>query len=885
MAGEKFKLKFADGIEVETREFDGWDDAVFTLKQHDDGHGRDDFFGSDGEGKAGNVVYSPDMEKTAPFFKKLLREDDVNGFEAVVKQVISDDDSEMELEVDFAGATSNQIDSFRTSLIQNTELQIYKRRMQTKINGFSNRTLDSEPIEPLTTQRLLFNAYPYVQVSKWKQGAPINHFAGGSFYASYFQGIEEFGIDDTLTPFGYTSGLGDVETAVNMFKYVRSANNLEQVKIKVNCDIDFHYNVTGGSGSTSARISLICAVFTEPYDIFQAGSIRFEVYSKQITGNTDQVFHLPEEFIFDVPSVSRGQCISVFWGFDWDSPQHTAEPKTRWEFKSTSMEITATSLAYNTIIRAIRLIDVMRYAVKSASGLDIVAPRFDVGGEFYELMASSGNLMRLKIDEPFYITNEDVLKILRQFKADYELTPDEIVYFGLFEDFYQDIEIAYFDANRQDVSFELAKNPKFMCNRAKMKFNSFEAQRENTQPNTYDEVHGEAEWSFANRSVENVHEVEIGWTMSARSIEEARRAAIEKASDTATNRDTNLFGLDTTTAPLQNTNALTFTERDELQHFYDEEANQLHLRNQGNFSWLQLGMTANDPNSLLVINTNPAQPNQGSYLINEVSNGEVILTPIGANPSTNNDGIRFTTFTYLIDVNNIDAVVRVGGNATGIANADRYPNLNYTLGQSRKKWHDRYLATMNHYRRGSKLRTAFYQNNPNAVISGQREGGVISEDYPDGGITLPEPILTPVLYKNISFSGNDIRLKTFIELSKKARSVRGFVSFVDNRGHLHKFYIKSMSWQNAGDLLLFEEGEQKYEPSEINIYRDSQGVVHIGNSYQDTAIRFEAVGEEEYAIKDQNGRLLYNPFFWHRISINGNLAGSKNQLIEWVSNL
>ena len=48
----------------------------------------------------------------------------------------------------------------------------------------------------------------------------------------------------------------------------------------------------------------------------------------------------------------------------------------------------------NSIAPSFRLVDVMRQVVKSISGLDITAPRFEVGGDFYDNRLLNGNSFR-----------------------------------------------------------------------------------------------------------------------------------------------------------------------------------------------------------------------------------------------------------------------------------------------------------------------------------------------------------------------------------------------------------------------------------------------------------------------------------------------------------
>lgn len=876
MANEQFYLRFNNDVSptnIPTDEFAGWDKAKLTIQQRADGFGRDEMF------NATNAEYEPDSNHQFP---KLLQADNQDGFEAdVVQGIISEDgETTSEFQLDFGGSTTDQVNSIEFPLVQNNKLQLLKQRLKTKVNVFSDKTLDGENIEPINLLRVLFKAYPYMQLSEWKQSKSITLNAGGSRYASFFQSIQEYGIQDTLTPFQSFSNIGGFSAAVNLFEYIRAQNNLVDTLVTVNTDIDFEYRFSSGNSNSRASIKLWYFVHDEPYNTGDPiGPDDSDiVYTKELTGTTDQDFHLPEEITFTIPFIERGKLVSIFWAFDWDNGEGGIPEGTRWIFNSTAMTMLANSYAYNTVIPVPRLYHVMEYWCKSVAGLDIDAERFNEGGEFWDLVLGNGNLFRLK--EDFKVTGEELLSGLKQFKADYELTPEMKVFFGIFEDFYRDVEIARLKDNRQFQNFKKTYNERFKCNEFRIKFDQYESQRENTQLNTEDEIHGEYEALFANKFVENTHEVNIGWVLSARTQERMIRAAIEEASTAATNNDDTLFLRDITTQGLDNTNAIAFTERAYLQHQYDEDTNTLYLRNDGSFSWIALGIGTTQP---FVITTNPSQDNDGIYQVEAVEDGELTLTPTAASPDDNNDGARWTRFTYLIDTGTLDAITHTtedGVTASGIYNPDKYPNKRLSLGQTIEKYHKSYLATINLHRKNDYLRTTFYKNNPNAIINGLREGGVVTTEYPDGGKELEGAILGTGLYTDITFFGNENTLSKWMQIAYDIRTIRGYITFEDNLGHLHRFFPKDAVWDNAEKMIVFNQGEEKYEPYIINIYRVDDNYIKVG-SYDVTQLKYRFEGEN-LIVMDRENQRLYNPIFWNRVAVNGNVAESLNQLEEWL---
>jgi hypothetical protein len=901
MAGENFYLRFENDPTAENipmgSEFIGWDNAKLMMKQRDGGFARDESF------DASEAEYVPGR---GHFLDKMLQTFDEHGFEMKVKQGVVSEDRTIEYDIDGGGEKTNELASFTAPLIQGGKLQLLKDRFETKINLFSSRTLDGDLIAPLVPENVLYYSYPTVDISKWEQSEPLVSRAGGSRYVSFFQSIKQSDIADTLTPFFYTSGLGNQVTAVNTFKYIRAKDNLKDIQIKVDLDIDFIYRTIAGSPSDSAYIELRWFIFDEPYTNAQPGSQFGTAYTKTITGTASQDFHLPNTLTFNIPAIGRNQCLSLFWALDWDNshlpddgcsnsdvfnPQQSCgNPSTGtfWRFNDTKMQITATRESYNTVVPMLRLYDIIKYWVKSASGLDIDAPRFAPGGEFYSIRNANGNLFRLKKNEPFYITGKMIMdSIGSQFLADYESNwGDASIFFGVFEDFYQDVEIALFKSN-QFKEFSKTMNPRFMVNDVGVKFSKYESQRENTAQNTIDEVHGEYEGLMPNKKAKNTYSRTIEWAMSARYLERNRRAAIEETSSTATNDDDTLFAIDVNDQGASGTNAIPFTEQSYLQHRYTESTNKLSLKNDGSFSWLSLGIGTIQP---FVITTNPTQKNQGIYSVYSVSDSELILIPgNGSNPTDGNDGERNTRYTYLIDTSTITGTTwrNEGLTVQGLSNSDKYPNLRFSLGQSIDKYHKRYLSTMLYYRSDEYLRTTFYKNNPNAVINGIREGGEIRSAYPEGSIGGVTPILTPVLYQGITFVGDDITLATWDKLVEKIRTIRGYIRFVDNRGVVRKFYPKIGGWSVKDEAIVFDEGEEKFEPYIINISRADQEYININNEYQVTQLRYEKTGEAglEYRIMDRENQLLYNPIWYKRIYVNGQEPSSQNELEQWLTSL
>jgi len=891
MAQETFYLRFeneTDPVNLPSDEIFGWDKANFQLKQDENRFGRDVVL---------NTSECEYTDRREHYVDKMLHTFDKNGFESKIIQGINADGQNIELQIDAKGMETNEIDSVKTpGLIQDTESLLLKRRMKTKVFLQNPLTIDNAEITPPTIEKIILKAYPILQTSRWEADAGKFILSGRGFFGapSFFnviKGARESEIQNSLGvwlkdyvfPLENTTNYGMDNP--DQFKSLEAINALEEVTAVLDLDILCEYL---GSEITDAPAQIQGFFVKGPGELFDNigdPSKRFEFFNSGVLGpqpgSAPDVteYHFQGQVTVNIGKINRGEFLWFY--FRHGAGNYSTGVKTT--FNSASLKLTASSVSYNTVIPCYRLYDVMKYVVKSISGLDIVAPRYDVGGEFHSLFLSNGNFFRNKIAEPFYITLEEILdSIWAQFKSDYKILPNKDVFFGIYQDFYKSVEIARFTST-QFQSLKKTINPRYALNQFRFGFKNYESQRENEQENTIDSVHGESEFIFAeNIGVENVHECSVSWTMDARTIARNQRAAQEVASSAATNNDNTIFAIDVNEAAISGIQNLLYTETSFLQHDYNPENDLLALRNDGTFSWLQLGIAVG---GVFIIASTPAQQNSGSYVVTSISDNQLLLSPTSANPVSGNDGERDTTYTYRVPVSSLVGVnwTDQGLSVTGLANSDRYPNLRYSLMSSIQKYHIPYLATANLFHKDAYISTTFYKNNPNAIINGIREGGEIREGFQDG-IQLSDPILSPFQYEKITFVDEEITIGGWIALCNNIRENDGYITFEDNNGFLRKVFGKDVSFDNADEALIIEVGEEKFEPVIINIVPLPDGNVRINDEWEVTKLKYEPQGES-YRIMDRENKLLYNPIFWDRIAINGDIAESQNQLEEWLSAL
>lgn len=867
--GEKFYIRFESELPVQQFDIDepfGFSDASFVVKQEDKRFARDLSF-SDGEIK---------LEFTNlanHYLDKILYFNDRFGFEAKIVLGIVAGIETLEFDFDMVTGETDGLKFFRCNVIQDNKQQILKRNRETKVNLNSDKDLFGNPIDALIPLKILNKALPSSEYSEWEQkkesgftgSTVLQELAPNRFYAfNYTNAVVTSGIKDTVSYIqGYKLILGDNQPQTNSlkdFKYIIAQDNISNLKVTIKSD---KFNFEKQNFQTRFQVRSFYLISTDE---------QFNYNNKILLNSAQSPVNYENNVEINI-TLLRGQIL-----YYWTELKifRTALPgfidsvivKSLVGGKVTAEGI---STSYNSVTPAFRLSDVIRYVIKSISKLNTVMPRFDFGGEYYDQFIFNGNLLRNIPDEPFYITLKDIEDILNEPKADYQIQPDDSVSIGMFDDYYKDVEIMRLD-NTQFDQFIKGYNPKFTLNTAEFAFSSYQSEKETDERNTKNTVHGELQLNFKNENADNKHEIKVGWIRDAYLIDSTRRKSLEISEDTATQDDDKFFGIDI--LPTGNFSApFKFTETAFLQHSFNPENLQLTIRNDGSFNFVQLGILQNSFVSIV-----QPDPNWGYYSVVEVAPNYLVLIGGGENPRTANDGERFTSFQYSIALSSIYGVNRTNegfSQIDNIANGQSYSNLRFTSKGVINKYHSRYLATANLYREDQPIDVTFYKNNPDAITT--YEGITIKEGEP---FVPSNPILSPVLFQNAIFIEP---METFIRLKNQLRTLRGFVRAIDNNGHVIKFYPKLVEYLPLGEKLNIREGEEKYEPSIINIVTQNNEIITL-NEYTLYALNYE-IKDQEISFKDNEGYLLYNPIMWHRVSFNGTLPTSLNQMKEWLSTL
>jgi hypothetical protein len=872
--GELFYLDFKNDNsgEVQIDEPIGYADMDFNLQQKDKAYGRDISF-SGGEAQFNFVNYRNH------YLDKLLYFNHFYGFESKVDLIIRQDGyDDVVAELDFATAVTDDFEYIKCKVIQQSSLQIVKRRKSVKVDLFSNKDVDGNPITPLNTEDMLLLSKPVFQKSVWEQSEPHSLEGnnrlevgrqGRTYVINPAVNVTQSGIDGTRNPFEIRS-----DNFANM-QYLEATANLKKITIKLNgfsCLLKPDGD-NGGKGAINFSLFIAWGAEVDDYRVKLLG-----VSLKQNSAD----YSIQRNYILPIEVLNRGDKLWIGCIVEMKRSSSIGKIECEGNISIKSIEITAESSAYNSITPSFRLIDVMKQVVKSTSGLEVVAPRFDIGGEFYDNRLFNGNFLRnslLNTDgtrKPFYISLEDIEKSIIEMNADHEINNDGDVFFGTEQDFYTNTEIGFFD-NTQFSEMNKIFNPRFTVNEFSYKYKNYQALKENEEVNSADNVHGESKYVFTNKMVENKKEITIEWIRDAFLIESNRRKAISVSQDTASQDDDTLFAIDTVATQ----GDVSFTEVSFLQHAFDLSANRLTLRSNGDVNFNSLGIS---PGSVVTISAPDknagnyaVQPNAksaGSLVDDIVASSSLLLMRLSSGSiGTNNNGERNTKYTYTLDDALVPFTNYTSQGFSSIANlnaSNNYSNLRYSIRRNIHNYYQPYLATCNLYHKDATIKNAWYKNNGECITA-----------YND--ITLKEneefvplnPILSPFMYDNIVFA--NVEFTDFIALQSAVRSDRGYIRTIDNNDRVIKIYPVTMKYEILSKELTIK-AEEKYEPNTMTISTVNKFIL-INNETYVQEIDWE-LRDNKVFIYDKRRQLLYNGVFFNNVAINGSRTEDVAQFVR-----
>jgi len=876
MSKEKFYLIFSDkpNSRVQINEPIGFGDIDFSCDQKENGLGRDVTL------SGGVVPFKFTVYRHDESFDKLLYFNHYYGFESDVKLIIVlEDGQEFIGELDFYTAQTNDFNYFECSVILESALQIFKRRSETKVDLFSNKDINGDYIKPLQPINMLLQAKPSLQISEWTQPISFNDqltaqtstnlFREEFFQINPIQNLILSGVQDSYTFFTTKEQSPDQFTD-SFFKVLTAQSTLKNVVINISgVSVFLETSASIGSASVSgfAEFSLKIA---KGIDFSTAEKTM--LFTTKLTGDAQTYAIDNNSFNNNVGDVERGQSIWIWYDVKVHTP---GTPSFSSSFtldvslpNEAKMQITTNSVAYNSITPTFRLIDVMKHIAKSISGLEVNAPRYDLGGEFYDNVITNGKLLGGNINDPFYVSWEDigVKSINPEHNGDSEIQLDGRVFQGIYEDYHRPVECAFFDTT-QFSGMVKKPNPLYCINKFVFKYSKYQSLKEATEPNSESTIHGESQLTPYNQKVENSKECSVDWTRDAILLDVQQRLSTKVSTDTATQDDDTIFVIDT----IATTSDHSFTESTMMQHTYT--ADYLSLRNNGEVNFIVLGIKVGSPFAIEYPDLNA-----GVYNVLALTNTELQLVKTsGGSISSANDGLRLTKYTYTIEQETTPLTNRTNEDFTTVNNLispDKYSNLRYSVQRDIRNFWDAYLATVNMYWKDKFIKNTYYKNNGKCETEYNGLRVVEKEDF----IPTTEPLVTPFMYESVVFANVDF--SDFILLQNNIRSLRGFIRTIDNNKRVLKLFPIKMSYQNKSRQLTIT-GQEKFEKAYLTIEKQN-GIITVNSETKLRKLIYTVDEGNKVVLYDLERFRLYNGIYWDKVSVNGAIAPTLEILKEWL---
>ena len=208
-----------------------------------------------------------------------------------------------------------------------------------------------------------------------------------------------------------------------------------------------------------------------------------------------------------------------------------------------TIEAKSLSLSISSVITTVRFIDAFRQVVDSIGGYTVIAPRFDIGGEYYDQWITNGKLLRQIEDEPFNVSLKSLLSQLQEINGDYQILDSNTIFLGIYEDFYKDIDLVGSSLIMPpNASFEKVFSDKYTINEVKLKAKKYEEDT-NEQGSRFG-IHSEIDVLIDNQRAENTKDVVVEYIRDGFLIEKVRKEAILVNEDTASIDDEEIMIID-----------------------------------------------------------------------------------------------------------------------------------------------------------------------------------------------------------------------------------------------------------------------------------------------------------------------------------------------------
>lgn len=749
-----------NSVRTEILEPIGFDAANFVVEQNNDGYGRDIFYGNTEVDLEFHDEYG--INDLPSGLDLLLAQENLNGSEADVNYILQKNDIDFIVgQLDFATSQTDYKSYFKCKVIQNNEHAKIKKRINVKVDAFATKDLDDNTITPIQTTDILLQAKPIDKISTFTtpgESTYDGNLPGANLNMLFpYPQIVKYGIEDTLTPISYIINSSVEQSLV----IVDVKNILTNVRIKGR--LKYRLNSAGQNLTFNVKSGEVSGANSN------SGSITFP---------NDYNVIIDQDFEFTLPNpIPVGH---VIWSFLHEISSQDAINMTVYDGE---LSITATETGVDTVIKGVRYIDLIKQNYKAIGSLPVNAPKFDLGGEFYNQFCFNGKLIRQITTDPFYLQLKNTLESLMEVNASAQINKTEIV-IGQYQDFYTDVNIGTF-LQIPEEGANFTKNEKYLINTFKFGYDKYEQDRD--EDNTLDAIHTDSEWFVPNTNSINTKEIKLPFIRDAYKIESVRRRATEK-DNTSNDSDDDIFIIDVVEVPAGTTKTIsqvfTFQQLDATDTF--------KILANKTFKWTLLGFSVGDHLDVTFDGVTT------DHSVIEITDSMLTLSWTGGDFSGN----AFFSITY--PITSVEYTTRTNEGLTfseNLLNADKYANLRYSIKRNMKHWYN-YLATAGMFVPGKTIKNTYFKSNGKATTKFTGEFLNVKENE---DILISDITTNKILNQNIYKTTIVAEFYDIVDLIEKIATQKGYISVQEHNGNIVKGYVQKLDhkWAtNECDIIL-----------------------------------------------------------------------------------
>jgi hypothetical protein len=890
---------------IEIAEPIGFDGASYKVKQDEKRFGRDIIIANEDTELTFTRDYFEQIQITqilpsgetfnyaSQGFDYLLDIFNNDGWEGKVEYIIEKDEESFTTGIFSYYTSVVEFDNIKVKIIQNTNREVLKRLEDTNIDAFNNKSLDGRDITPCATTNILLKAKPIINSSVWaKSYGSSSYLTFGRFYTlSLNRNITESAINNTLTPYADVlfHPLDGVNREMTFAQHMAGGTNYinapegESTKLliakneitNINVKLKFKGNLRSRNGSNTSFI----------YYIMKSTPNLF--YNNYASKNFEKVLEIPltsSTFIDVDYDINFNSNITLFPGEilygGYSGLLDTSFIDSN--IINSEVSITSTETYIDTIIKGVRLIDLIKHNVKSFVDMPVDAPEYDLGGEHYDNFAFNGLLLGQITDRPFYTQFKDLMNIPMETCSDYQINPNSIEILP-YSDYYEDTELAVFDELPSFTSNSMFSK-QYTLKNAEFKYSRSSSERETNSKNSIDDVHTETQ-KYITDSVDGSLKVDIKHIRSAFLIEQARQRAFENQETTSLQNDDNLFlikcvSLDPSSQGRFKANLLLR---------YNTSNDTLEILNNNtngdgiNINWNLLGISTTQPLQTII--------NGITENWNIVTIANTILTlskiPSGSLPAENYNGDYLIEFIYFYENVLFTNQTNEGYELIeGVANPNDYSNLDYSWGRNIKRWYP-YLASATKFKPNGEIKTSSFKINGNLVTRKNGEGANVSDSADiDNSDIASLKILNPFNHSVKVYAPFNV----VTQLIEDIRDVKGYVSVNLNDGRMIKGYIQNMEYTwitEELDLVLEEKFISDFMEIDLTVNIDNTTTTTITNPNYPTKTDLKSFQINNIFVTLYNSvdNELYPPTRFTNVKINGEQYTDKTLFSDALTEL